>query len=131
MVRARGGGRRAVRVRGSWVRHQRRRVCQSLAWFLVQSAFLALDTLTLAPLGAQKCRDFAKWRQACGGLGIQMRHPVYYSAPIVPYLEYYFTSIIEYRRPPGLCNLGCATSGYATSTASTADRPDMRAGPQG
>jgi hypothetical protein len=32
-----------------------------------------------------------------------MRHPVYHSAPIVPYLEYRFASIID-RRPDMLAN---------------------------
>lgn len=49
MGRARGGGRGAVRVRGSWGRHQKSdKACPNWLWFLVQSAFLALDSQSLA-----------------------------------------------------------------------------------
>jgi hypothetical protein len=92
----RGGGRRAVRVRGSWGRHQRRSV--RLAWFLVQSAFLALDYPSLAPRNAETSPSGAKQAVA---LAFSMRHTAYHFAPIVPYLEYRFASIIDRRTDHG------------------------------
>jgi hypothetical protein len=63
--------------------------CPDPAWFLVQSVFLALDYTSLAPRNAETSPSGAKHTVA---LAFSMRHPVYPSAPIVPYLEYHFAS---------------------------------------
>jgi hypothetical protein len=69
---------------------------------LVQSAFLALDSLSLAPRNAETSPSRAKHAVA---LAFSMRHPVYHSAPIVPYLEYHFASNID-RRPDMVNTVG-------------------------